>query len=63
MRPFEKALAAMDYDKKIYFPTFAGTVYDSHIPFKCQYAHLICSLGTKHQTSYGAGLPGNVISV
>lgn len=63
MRPFEKALAAIDHDKKFYFPTFAGTVYDSHIPFTCRYAHLVCILGIMHQTSYWAGLLGHEILV
>lgn len=52
MRPFEKALVAMDHDKKFHFPMFAGTVYYSHISFICQSADLICRLGTKNQTSY-----------
>lgn len=52
MRPFEKALVAMDHDKRLNFPMFAGTVYHSHISFICQSAHLVCRLGTKNQTSY-----------
>lgn len=55
MTLFEKALAAMDHDKIFYFPTFAGSVYDSRIQFTCQYAHLVCRLGTMPQNSYWAG--------
>ena len=63
MKLFEKALVAMDHDKKFHFSTFVGTVYHSHISFICQSAHLFCRLGTKNQTSYRAGLVGHKFSV